>query len=397
MALKPGGLVELGGGDFTPGDGETHLCLSARYTFVSQAYGSVAACGIDSDKPFTADYVLTPSSAPMTPERKTRRPVIHGPQTAVVVGEGEIDCDEYGRILVRFHWDLAGANSMRCRVSQSWASKGWGGMVIPRIGMEVVVEHLEGDPDKPLVTGCVYNGKNDVPYQLPANKTVSTFLSKTHTGTGFNELRIEDEKGREEIFVHAQKDRNEKTLNNHTERVDNNWVQSIGHNKAIEVTNNHTEQIGGNLSISVGPGGIGQLVSNVFTGLTDGIGNLGYNLGLPGILNPGEGNMSLAVEKAKSESIGTISTTQVGISSYLTAGVSVEVTAGKAMGVTVGERSSESVGKTKTVDVGELFTLMCGKSRLVMKADGTIVLSGKDIRFEADNGIKAVAKTIDMN
>lgn len=111
-----------------------------------------------------ASYVLMPAGAPLAPERKTPVAVVQGPQTATVVGEGEIDCDDYGRILVHFHWDLDKRYSMRCRVSQSWAGKGWGGMVIPRIGLEVVVEFVQGDPDKPLVTGCVYNGKNDVPY-----------------------------------------------------------------------------------------------------------------------------------------------------------------------------------------------------------------------------------------
>lgn len=100
---------------------------------------------------------------------------MRGPQTAVVVGEGEIDCDEFGRILLRFHWDLDGAWSMRCRVAQNWSGNGWGGMVIPRVGMEVLVEFLDGDPDKPLVTGCVYNGRNKVPYELPKHKTRNRF------------------------------------------------------------------------------------------------------------------------------------------------------------------------------------------------------------------------------
>src|SRR5690606_2671373 len=110
-----------------------------------------------------------------------------------------------------------------------WAGAGWGGMVIPRIGMEVVVEFLEGDPDKPIVTGCVYNGKNDTPYPLPASKTISTFKSNTHQGSGYNELRFEDEKGREEVFIHAQRDMNSKIERNATTRVNRNAVTSIGH------------------------------------------------------------------------------------------------------------------------------------------------------------------------
>lgn len=133
-------------------------------------------------------------------------PVVEGPQTAVVVGEGEIDCDEFGRILVRFHWDLADARSMRCRVAQNWAGNGLGGVVIPRIGMEVVVDFIDGSPDKPIVTGCVVNGANGNVYGLPAGKTKSGFKTKTHEGGGFNELSFEDANGAEKVFLHAQKD-----------------------------------------------------------------------------------------------------------------------------------------------------------------------------------------------
>ncbi|WP_243698789.1 type VI secretion system Vgr family protein, partial [Paracoccus alkanivorans] len=146
VSLTAGLRLRLGG-DRVPGHGETYLCLSAAHSFVSEAYGS-GGQGSDGYS-YSGAYVLMPDTAPMVPPRRTEAARVHGPQTAMVVGEGEIDCDEYGRILVRFHWDLEEAYSMRCRVSQSWAGGGWGGMVIPRIGMEVVVEFLEGDPDKP--------------------------------------------------------------------------------------------------------------------------------------------------------------------------------------------------------------------------------------------------------
>ena len=149
---------------------------------------------------------------------------------------------------------------MRCRVSQSWAGAGWGGMVIPRIGMEVVVEFLEGDPDKPLVTGCVYNGKNNVPYDLPANKTISTFKSDTHDGSGYNEFRFEDQAGREEVFMHAQKDHNTIIVNdeshsighNRTKSVANDQSESVGNNKSISIGNDHREVIGNDMYYDVG-------------------------------------------------------------------------------------------------------------------------------------------------
>ena len=257
VSLRAGLRVSLSG-DAVPGTGETYLCLSAAHSFVSEAYGS-GGPGSDGYA-FSGRYTLMPDTAPMAPPRRTAVPVVHGPQTAMVVGEGEIDCDEFGRILVRFHWDLEGAHSMRCRVSQNWAGNGWGGMVIPRIGMEVVVEFLEGDPDKPLVTGCVYNGRNAVPYALPENKTVSTFKSDTHQGEGFNEFRFEDEKGKEEVFLHAQRDHNTVILNDESHSIGNDrsktvghdQTESIGNDKTISVGNDHRETIGRDMIYEVG-------------------------------------------------------------------------------------------------------------------------------------------------
>ncbi|MDF3607463.1 type VI secretion system tip protein TssI/VgrG [Paracoccus sp. DMF-8] len=256
-SLGAGMQVTLSG-DPVPGLGEAFLCLSASYHFVSEAYGS--GTPVTDGYAFTGAWTLMPVSAPMAPPLRTHVPVVQGPQTAMVVGDGEIDCDEYGRILVRFHWDLAGAYSMRCRVSQNWAGAGWGGMVIPRIGMEVVVEFLEGDPDRPLVTGCVYNGKNNVPYPLPANKTVSTFKSDTHEGSGYNEFRFEDQAGREEVFMHAQKDHNTIIENDEShsighdrsKTVGNDQSEAIGHDKVISVGNDHRETIGNDMYYDVG-------------------------------------------------------------------------------------------------------------------------------------------------
>ncbi len=257
ISLGSGMQVTLSG-DPAPGTGETYLVLSASYHFLSEAYGSGSPA--ENGYAFNAAWTLMPITAAMTPPRRTPLPVVQGPQTAAVVGEGEIDCDEFGRILVRFHWDLPNAISMRCRVSQSWAGAGWGGMVIPRIGMEVVVEFLEGDPDKPLVTGCVYNGKNTVPYALPANKTVSTFKSDTQEGAGYNEFRFEDQSGREEVFLHAQKDHNTIIENDESHQighdrsksVGNDQSESVGHDKSISIGHDHSESIGNDVFYQVG-------------------------------------------------------------------------------------------------------------------------------------------------
>ncbi|MGL4907570.1 MAG: type VI secretion system tip protein VgrG, partial [Plesiomonas sp.] len=142
------------------------------------------------------------------------KPMVDGPQIATVVGpEGEeIYCDEHGRVKLQFPWDRYGSSndmsSCWVRVSQGWAGGQYGMMAIPRIGHEVIVEFLEGDPDQPIVTGRTYHATNRPPYELPANKTRTVLRTETHQGEGFNELRFEDQAGQEEIYIHGQKDLN---------------------------------------------------------------------------------------------------------------------------------------------------------------------------------------------
>jgi len=164
-------------------------------------------------KRYTNSFVAFPDSVPFRSLRLVKRPRIHGTQTAVVVGEGdeEIFPDEYGRVKVQFHWDQEGQkdekSSCWVRVAQMWASKGWGAMFIPHVGSEVVVSFLEGNPDKPLVIGAVYNATQTVPYPLPAEKTKSTIMSwSAEDGKAANEIRFEDKADKQELYLHAQKD-----------------------------------------------------------------------------------------------------------------------------------------------------------------------------------------------
>ena len=147
------------------------------------------------------------------PVRLTPKPAIHGAQTAVVVGPRgeEIWPDKYGRVKVQFFWDRYGKkddkSSCWIRCMQSSAGRGWGTMSIPRIGQEVVVTYLEGDPDRPLIVGLVYNADQMPAYTLPDEKTKSYVKTNTSTGgDGFNEIRFEDLKDQEQIFIHAERD-----------------------------------------------------------------------------------------------------------------------------------------------------------------------------------------------
>jgi len=183
--------------------GVTYHCTAESYTQGSQSAGKIFLC----------DFTAIPADCNFRPARVTPKPRIQGPQTAIVVGKAgeEILTDEFGRIKVQFHWDRYSPANENCpcwvRVSQLWAGKNWGTMFLPRIGQEVIVEFLDGNPDRPIVTGAVYNGESKPPYPLPDKATVSTIKSNSSKGgQGFNEVRFEDKKGSEQIFMHAEKD-----------------------------------------------------------------------------------------------------------------------------------------------------------------------------------------------
>jgi len=205
--LFPGGLTTL---EKHPQGGENkeYLILRAAHTYTTQAYTT----GMPSpDHGYHGAYEFLPSDIEFKAPLTTPRPVICGPQTATVVADKdadeEIDVDKHGRILVRFFWDRKKTQSCRVRVAQVWAGKGWGGQVIPRVGQEAVVEFLEGDPDRPLVVGTVFNGDYKYPYEMPANKTRSGLKSNSSKGgNGYNEFMFEDKKDGEKIVMHAEKD-----------------------------------------------------------------------------------------------------------------------------------------------------------------------------------------------
>ena len=178
------------------------------------------------------------------PQNVPPKPFIYGAQTAQVTGPAgeEIYTDEYGRIKVLFHWDKHNGknekSSVWLRVAQNWTGNGFGILTIPRIGCEVVVSFLGGDPDRPLVTGMVYNSMNQPPYNLPADQTVSGIKTNSSKGgRGFNEIRLEDKKDKEEIFVHAQKDYNIEVLNNLTTKVMNDEERTVYQNRTTTIEN----------------------------------------------------------------------------------------------------------------------------------------------------------------
>ncbi len=190
-------------------------------------------------------FFCIPHQIPFRSRRKTNKPLIVSSQTAIVTGPTaeEIHTDKHGRVKVKFFWDRRtdknkdGNMSCWIRVSQNWAGGKWGAMHIPRVGQEVIINFLDGDPDRPIITGRVYHGQNMPPYDLPAEKTKSTIMSNStkNGGGSFNEIRFEDLKGKEEIFTHAAKDQNEVVENDMETEVKNNQVIKVKNNRSITV------------------------------------------------------------------------------------------------------------------------------------------------------------------
>ncbi len=218
---------------------------------------------------YSNNFVAFPSTITFRPPEITPRAVIRGSQTAIVVGKSgeEIWTDQYGRIKVKFHWDQSAAqdetSSCWIRVAQGWAGQQWGSLFIPRIGQEVIVSFLDGNPDRPIITGCVYNGQQTTPYSLPDEQTKSTIKSNSSKGgSGFNELRFEDKKGSEEIFIQAQKDMNVAVLSDQSITVTNNRTVTVSEkdesltvsqgNRTVAVTQgNETHTVGGKRDLTV--------------------------------------------------------------------------------------------------------------------------------------------------
>lgn len=242
--LAVGHLFELTACPLPGQDGE-YLVLSARHRLHTDAFQTAGAAA--ESQVYRASFTAMPAATPFRPARLTPKPIVQGPQTAVVVGAAgkEIDTDDYGRVKVQFHWDRHGqkneTSSCWIRVAQLWAGNQWGGMHIPRIGQEVVVDFLDGDPDRPLVTGRVYNAEQRPPWELPANMTQSGILSRSTEQGGVanaNAIRMEDRKGSEELYLHAEKDMNTVVENNATLKI--GFDKKDAGNQVVDIYNDRT-------------------------------------------------------------------------------------------------------------------------------------------------------------
>jgi type VI secretion system secreted protein VgrG len=280
------------------------------------------------------------------PRRATPKPFVQGPQTAVVVGPAgdEIYTDKFGRVKVQFHWDRLGKkdenSSCWIRVSHPWAGKGWGSVATPRIGQEVIVDFLEGDPDQPIITGRVYNGENQPPFGFPAGAVLSGIKSNTHKGAGYNELSMDDTAGKEKITIHGQYDMNstiehDQTLTVHncrTDRVDVDDSESVGNNQKWDVGVNRDATIGSNETLAVGANRTKTIGSNE----TISVGS----------------NRNATIGASESLTVATQRTHTVGVNETISVGAAQEVTVGAMQTMTVGANQTVSVGANQSTTVG---------------------------------------------
>ncbi|NQD74060.1 type VI secretion system Vgr family protein [Pseudomonas sp. CM27] len=332
------------------------------------------AASVDQSTRYEQTAVLVPGRTEWRPA-PLQKPRVDGPHMATVVGPPgeEIYCDEWGRVKVSFPWDRESNNnefsSCWVRVSQGWAGGSWGAMAIPRIGQDVIIQYVNGDPDQPMITGRTYCGNQLPPYDLPDHKTRMTIKSQTHKGDGFNELRFEDELGRQEVFIHAEKDQNNVVKHNETTFVGNDRSERVDHNETISIGDHRTEDVGKNETISIG------LNRHVTIGA----------------------NKTETIKLAKAETIG--------LAKALTIGAGYQISVGAAMNTTVGLSQSEQVGVHKSVIVGnrfnitagDEFSITVGKATLVMKSDGTVLINGSNFDFSATGPVQINGKDVDLN
>ncbi|WP_300971215.1 type VI secretion system Vgr family protein [Thiocapsa sp.] len=262
--LAPGALFSLTGHRREDQNRE-YLILSADYRLRSDEFGSFESN--PAEPVFASSLTVMDAQTPFRPARETPKPVVQGPQTAIVVGTAgeEIWTDQYGRVKIQFHWDRYGKqdenSSCWVRVSHPWAGKNWGAVAIPRIGQEVIVEFLEGDPDQPIITGRVYNGDCMPPYGLPDSAVISGLKSNsTKGGAGYNEMIMDDTKGNELIRIHGQYDMSTTIQHDQTDVIHNKRTttvgvddtETIGSNQAITVGSDQTTSVGSNQKLEVG-------------------------------------------------------------------------------------------------------------------------------------------------
>ncbi len=407
-------------------DGHPHAALDRKYVVVAVRHAGEApeevlyAAVTDQQVRYTNECECIEAERPWRPAPLFPKPCARGLQTAIVVGPGaeEIHTDEYGRVKVRFHWDRVSPfdDTASCwiRVSQRWAGAGWGSVFIPRVGMEVLVEFIDGDPDRPMVTGCVYNGTHTPPYPLPDQKTKSTTKSDSSPGGGgFNEIRFEDAKAAEEIYIHAQLDMNTVVLQNttrtvgvdDTDTVGNNQIESVGVDRTASVGNNEDLTVGVSQNRTIGGNQMTSIMANqlytiagaqdLIVGGTQTFSITGHQLAVVAMdhaISVGA-NDSCQIFGAATLEVGMDRTTTILGSDIITImmdhtatvtggstvsiGTSLAATVGADVTATIGTDVTSTIGANITLNIGAAALITVGGERSVTVGGGdTLVVTG---------------------
>ena len=358
LNFAPGGKFDVDKHSRKAEEGRSYALVEVHTEFRSNL-------GFDSHggDDFQNDFKCIPAETAFRPPRSTPKPIVEGPQTAIVTTDGqEIVVDEHARVKVQFHWDRYGQKDVNSscwiRVSQVHAGKGWGMIDIPRQHEEVIVSFLNGDPDRPIITGRVYNGDNQPPFGLKGagnnskNKTRRGNSTKSYETDGFNEMTMDDTAGEEQIRIHAQYNMNTTVLNDQTLDVTNDRTNFIGNNESIEIINDQSVKVDNNQEIRVG------VDQSTFVG-----GN--YLLSVADFLDSECGaSHSFVIGQDSEAMIGQNSSEQIGMKKEITAGTDVKISAGMKV----------------TIEAGATVEFKCGASSIKLNP-GMVVIQAPLVKI----------------
>ncbi|MEO8921561.1 MAG: type VI secretion system tip protein TssI/VgrG [Caldimonas sp.] len=347
---------------------------------------------------FHCDISAIPAAQQFRPLRRTPKPFVQGPQTALVVGPSgeEIYTDKYGRVKLHFYWDRESKKNEKSscwvRVSHPWAGKNYGVVHLPRIGQEVVVDFLEGDPDQPLITGRVYNAEQMPPWDLPANATQSGILTRSSKGGGYgnaNAIRFEDKKGAEQLWIHAEKNQDIEVENDETHWVGHDRTKTIDHDETSHIKHDRTETVDNNETITIHGQRTETVDKNetitihqnrtetVDLNETTKIGvNRTENVGANETITIGA-NRTISVGASETATVALQRTHAVGVNETIAIGAAQEVAVGAAQSITVGANQSTSVGANQSNTIGANQTTTVGSNQTnAISGDRSLSVSG---------------------
>jgi type VI secretion system secreted protein VgrG len=384
-ALKAGGKIEV--------SKHPNKALNTAYLITSVKQSAKLGdfrTGGDPGLAFKSSFTAIPFDTPYKPERSTELPRAYGYESAVVVGPAgeEIFTDKYGRVKVQFFWDRRGKkddkSSCWVRVSTVWAGKGWGVINTPRIGQEVLVAFLNGDPEDPIIVGRVYNAEQMPPYALPTNKTQSGIKTRSTLGgtpDNFNEIRFEDKKGSEQLFIHAEKNQDIEVENDETHSVGHDRSKSIGNDESVHVKHNRTETVDNDETIAI-HGNRRETVDKDESIAVSG--NRSRTVAK---------NESVSIEQDRSTSITKNDALDVSENRTISVGKDTTISIGGKRAATVAKDDTLDVGKNLTITVADSITIKAGDASISMKKSGDITIKGNNITLEGSGKVNVKASS----